>query len=101
MKKETDVSKSQQDHFTHALLPRLERIAYRRFKGCRDWEDRVADFIAASWEIYAALAKHMSQPPLRYVLGAMRLRPAGSTAGPRTRSLSIPHIRRQAEAIPA
>ena len=97
------MTKIEQDHFVRNLLPRLERIAYRLFGQCRDWEDRIADFIAASWEIYAALAKHMSQPPLRYVLGTMRLRTKGKVSGDesRLRSLSIPHIRREAEAIPA
>ncbi len=49
MNEETDVSEKQRNHFTRSLLPRLERIAYRRFKGHRDWEDRCADFIADAW----------------------------------------------------
>lgn len=91
------------NHFTQSVLPGVQKEARNRKGESADPEDDEADFVAASWEVFVNLARHMPQPELRHVLTTMAARSQPSVQWPKPGllSLSLPAVRKRVEAIPA
>ena len=92
--------------FTARLMPKLERIARRRFQRRRDSDDRTADLIARGWEAYVRDARLDPRPSLRTVLAGANERWRRSDdlldqPSVMVLSLSSPSVRRTVEATPA
>ncbi len=92
--------------YTARILPGTKRIARKRYWRARDSQDKIADFVARSWEAYLALSRQGHRPTLGSVLRRMHAGHARSDDlmdrfRKKLDSMSIPSVRREAEAIPA
>ena len=92
--------------FTLRLMPKLERIARRRFRGERDRDDRTADFIVRGWEAYVSCVHRGRPPSVRAVVREANTRWRESEdlldqPSAKMRSLSDATVRRVVEQIPA
>jgi len=92
--------------FTTRLMPRLKRIARKRFRERRDRDDRTADLVARGWEAYVNSVHRGRPPSLRAVLrGADEPRRKShdllDRSRIRVRSLAEPSIRHVVSQIPA
>ncbi len=92
--------------YTVRILPGIKRTARKRFWRARDSEDKIADFVAKSWEAYLALSKHGHRPSLQSVLRRMHAGHVKSNdlldrLRKKLNSMSVPSVRREVEAIPA
>ncbi len=92
--------------YTARILPSIRRVARKRYWRARDSEDKTADFVARSWEAYLTLSRQGHRPTLGSVLRRMHAGHARSNdlmdrLRKKLDSMSIPSVRREAEAIPA
>ena len=92
--------------YTARILPGIKRIARKRYWRAHDSEDKIAHFVARSWEAYLALSRQGHGLTLRSVLrrihaGHARSNDLMDRFRKKLNSMSIPSVRREAEAIPA
>ena len=89
-------------YFTRSLMPRLRRIANRRYRKNRDGEDQIADFIATAWLVFCEMIEHVDQPSIEHLLGTLHHRMKRKLSPSiQMLSLSDSNVRHQAEAISA